>query len=284
MRASSTGTAFVFAGGGNRGAVHVGQLRALLERGITPDLVVGTSVGAINGAVVARDPHPGVAHEMLEMWQTDEARAVFGQSWARQAGRVVRGRTYTLSAQPLVDLISMHFPPRARIEDLELHFVTVATSIERAVEQSFDAGPLVPAVVASASVPGLLPPTVIDHEHYLDGGLVASVPLGQAVRRGATTIYVLQAGQLDKQMKVPNSMVETLNVYLDITRRHSFTHAMDHVPEGVTVHVLPTGGRPKVRGLKALMSLEHTAERAELAYQASLVELDRVAGRGPAQP
>jgi NTE family protein len=154
----------------------------------------------------------------------------------------------------------------------------VAASIERAAEQAFDSGPLVPAVVASATVPGLLPPTVINDEHYLDGGLVASVPLGQAVRRGATTIYVLQAGQLDKQLKVPTSMVETLNVYVDITRRHSFTHALEHVPPGVTVHVLPTGGKPKVRGLKALMSLEHSVQRAELAYQATAVELDRIAG------
>jgi NTE family protein len=278
VTSTSYGTAFVFAGGGVRGAVHVGQLRALLERGITPDLVVGTSVGALNGAVVARDPHPQVAHEMLEMWQTDEARAVFGQSWIRQAGRVVRGRTYTLSAKPLVDLISMHFPAGALIEDLQLPFVTVATSIERAAEQSFDAGPLVPAVVASATVPGLLPPTVINGEHYLDGGLVASVPLGQAVRRGATTIYVLQAGQLDRQLTVPTSMVETLNVYVDITRRHSFTHALDHVPPGVSVHVLPTGGKPKVRGMKAMLSLEHTVERAELAYRATAAELDRLAG------
>lgn len=258
--------------------MHVGQLRALFERGITPDLVVGTSVGAINGAVVARDPHPNVAHEMLELWQTEEARAVFGQSWTSQAGRVIRGRTYTLSAKPMVDLVAMHFPPLARIEDLELPFVTVATSIERAVEQSFDTGPLVPAVVASATVPGLLPPAKIGQEHYFDGGLVASVPLGQAVRRGATTIYVLQAGQLDKQMKVPTSMVETLNVYVDITRRNSFTHALDHVPEGVSVHVLPTGGKPKVRGLKAVMSLEHTVQRAELAYQATAAELDRISG------
>lgn len=87
---------------------------------------------------------------------------------------MARGRTHTLSAQPLVDLIDLHFPPQARIEDLALPFVTVATSIERAAEQSFDAGPLVPAVLASASVPGLLPPTVVAGEHYLDGGLVAS--------------------------------------------------------------------------------------------------------------
>ncbi|MFC7400732.1 patatin-like phospholipase family protein [Citricoccus sp. GCM10030269] len=279
MRATSSGTAFVIAGGGNRGAVHVGQLRALFERNITPDLIVGTSVGAINGSVVARDPHPDVAEEILSFWETEEARAVFGQSWSRQLGRVIRGRTYTLSDKPLVDLISMHFPDGAKIEDLAVPFVTVATSIERAAEQSFDSGPLVPAVVASASVPGLLPPTRIGDEHYLDGGLVASVPLGQAIRRGATTIYVLQAGQLDKQLRVPTSMVETLNVYVDISRRHSFTHAMDHVPDGVTVHVLPTGGKPKVRGLKAMISLEHTAERADLAYEASVAELDRIAGQ-----
>ncbi len=268
-------TAFVLGGGGVRGAVHVGQLRALFERGIHPDMVVGTSVGAINGAVVARNPHAEVAEEMLEMWLTDEARAVYGQSWLSQAGRVLRGRTYTLSAQPLWDLISMHFPNDARIEDLALPFITVATSIERASEQAFDAGLLVPAVVASSTVPGLLPPTQIAGEHYLDGGLVASVPLGQAVRRGATTIYVLQAGQLDRELTVPKSMFDTLRVSLDIAKRHSFTHALEHVPEGVTVHVLPTGGRPKVRGLKSMISLEHTVERAELAYAATATALDR---------
>jgi NTE family protein len=209
------------------------------------------------------------------MWLTDEARAVYGQSWLSQAGRVLRGRTYTLSAQPLWDLISMHFPNDARIEDLALPFITVATSIERASEQAFDAGLLVPAVVASSTVPGLLPPTEIAGEHYLDGGLVASVPLGQAVRRGATTIYVLQAGQLDRELTVPRSMFDTLRVSLDIAKRHSFTHALEHVPEGVTVHVLPTGGRPKVRGLKSMVSLEHTVERAELAYAATATALDR---------
>jgi len=268
-------TAFVLAGGGVRGAVHVGQLRALLERDIAPDMIVGTSVGAINGAVVARNPHPDVAHELLEMWQTDEARAIYGQSWLSQAGRVLRGRTHTLSAQPLWDLISMHFPDDARIEDLELPFITVATSIERACEQAFDAGLLVPAVVASSTVPGLLPPTQIAGEHYLDGGLVASVPLGQALRRGATTIYVLQAGQLDRELTVPKSMFDTLRVSLAISRRNSFTHALEHVPEGVTVHILPTGGSPDVRGVKSMVSLEHTVERAELAYAATSTALDR---------
>lgn len=275
METETPVTAFVLGGGGVRGAVHVGQLRALLERGIVPDLVVGTSVGAINGAVLARDPHPEIAHEMLQMWQTDEARAVYGQSWFSQAGRVLKGRTYTLSAQPLWELISLHFPGGARIEDLTLPFVTVATSIERAAEQAFDAGPLVPAVVASSTVPGLLPPTRIAGEHYLDGGLVASVPLGQAVRRGATRIYVLQAGQLERRLSVPTSMFDTLRVSLDISRRHSFTHALEHIPEGVTVHVLPTGGQPRVRGLKAMVSLEHTEERAELAYAATATALDR---------
>ena len=268
-------TAFVLAGGGVRGAVHVGQLRALLERDIVPDMVVGTSVGAINGAVVARNPHPDVAHELLEMWQTEEARAVYGQSWLTQAGRVLRGRTYTLSAQPLWDLISMHFPRDTRIEDLQLPFITVATSIERASEQAFDTGLLVPAVVASATVPGLLPSTQIAGEHYLDGGLVASVPLGQALRRGATTIYVLQAGQLDRELTVPKSMFDTLRVSLAISRRNSFTHALEHVPDGVTVHILPTGGHPNVRGVTSMVSLEHTVERAELAYAATATALDR---------
>jgi NTE family protein len=62
-------TAFVFGGGGLLGASEVGMLRALIERGHRPDLVLGTSIGAINGAVVAADPTPGCVTTLVETWE-----------------------------------------------------------------------------------------------------------------------------------------------------------------------------------------------------------------------
>ena len=61
-------TAFVLGGGGVLGAVEVGMLRALLERDVIPDLVLGTSVGALNGALVARQPDLGVVDRLMELW------------------------------------------------------------------------------------------------------------------------------------------------------------------------------------------------------------------------
>ncbi len=70
-------TAFVLGGGGVLGAAEVGMIQALIEAGIAPDLVVGTSVGAINGAVVAADPKDHVAERLTELWTSPAAREVF---------------------------------------------------------------------------------------------------------------------------------------------------------------------------------------------------------------
>jgi pimeloyl-ACP methyl ester carboxylesterase len=83
--------AFVL-GGGVRGAVEIGMLRALLERGIRPDLIVGTSIGAINGALVAQDPTPGVVDALMRAWVSPEASRVYGGSLAAQFGRILRTR------------------------------------------------------------------------------------------------------------------------------------------------------------------------------------------------
>ena len=82
-------------------------------------------------------------------------------------------------------------------------FQCVAASIERAAEHWFESGPLVDAVLASAAVPGILPPVAIGNEHFLDGGLVNSIPVGRAVALGATRVFVLQVGRIDRPLSVP---------------------------------------------------------------------------------
>ena len=84
-----------------------------------------------------------------------------------------------------------------RFEDLAVPLRVVAASIERAAEHVFDSGPLIPAVLASASVPGLLPATRIGDEHFIDGGVVNSIPIDQALAAGARTVFVLQVGRIE---------------------------------------------------------------------------------------
>lgn len=271
------GTAYVLGGGGVLGAAEVGMLRALLERGIRPDLVVGTSVGAINGALVAADPTPGVADRLTRVWGELAAGDVFGGSLFGRVGTLVRTRTHLHSREPLRELLANHLPA-ARFEDLPIPFQCVAASIERASEHWFTAGPLLDAVLASCAVPGLLPPVEIDGEHYLDGGLVHSIPVGRAVALGADTIYVLHVGRIDRPLRAPRRPWEVALVAFEIARRHRFAADLAALPPGVEIHVLPSGAEapPAAGDLRDLRyrDFSRVAERIQRAYDAALGYLD----------
>lgn len=120
-------------------------------------------------------------------------------------------------------------------------FQCVAASIERASEQWFADGPLVDAVLASASVPGILPPVEIGGEHYIDGGIVNSIPVSRAVALGAKRIFVLHVGRLDRPLEPPRWPWEVGLVAFEIARRHRFLGDLAALPQGVDVHVLATG-------------------------------------------
>jgi NTE family protein len=99
-------------------------------------------------------------------------------------------------------------------------------------------------------VPGLLPPVEIDGNHYFDGGLVDSIPVGRAVALGATTVYVLHAGRIESPLSVPKRPWEVGLVAFEIARRHRFHEEMSAIPPGVQVHVLPTGGQRLPPGMR----------------------------------
>lgn len=188
---------------------------------------------------------------------------------------------------PLLDLLRTHLPV-ALIEELALPFQCVAASIENAAEHWFGSGPLVEAVLASSAVPGLLPPVRIGDEHFVDGGLVNSIPVGRAVALGAREIYVLQVGRIERRLRPPRLPWEVATIAFEIARRHRFSRDMADLPPEVTVHVLPSGAAPGDTGTP-LRQLRHrafgqTAERIERAYAASSRHLDLVldTARGPA--
>jgi NTE family protein len=262
-------TAFVLGGGGLLGAHEVGMLRALSEAGIRPDLVVGTSIGAINGAFVAADP-AGAVERLGRMWQGDELRLAFIENVWGRAARLVRSGTHLHSLEPLRRLLESALPGED-FADLELPFQCVAAGIETASARWFSSGALVPAVMASCAVPGLLPPVEVDGGHYFDGGLVDSIPVGRAVTLGADSVYVLQVGRIESPLEVPKRPWEVGLVAFEIARRHRFHEEMSSLPDGVRVHVLPTGGDRLPPGLSQFRYRDRArvGQSIERAYTAS---------------
>lgn len=272
-------TAFVLGGGGVLGAVEVGMLRALLERDIVPDLVLGTSVGALNGALVARHPHVDVVDRLTELWEeTARGRDVYGDRPLRTVRRVVSTGTHIYSSAPLRRRLEEELG-ETTFEELPVSLGVCAASIERAAEHWFTSGPIVPAILASAAVPGLLPPAEVDGEHFLDGGLVNSIPVGRAVELGATRIFVLQVGRIDRPLKPPTRPWEVARVSFEVARRHRFTRDMATIPDGVDAHVLPAAGTSsRDDSLLAHRDFSGVRARIDATYAASRAYLDEQLG------
>ena len=275
--------AFVLGGGGNLGAHEVGMLRALLERGIVPDVVVGTSIGAINGAAVAAEPTAAAIEHLAAMWGDLEHGDAFGGSVLGRLGTLARRRTHLHDNAGLRTLLAGRLPV-ARIEELVVPFHCVAACIETASERWFTAGPLIDAVLASCAVPGILPPVEIDGEHFLDGGIVHSIPVGRAVALGARTIYVLHVGRVDRPLEPPRWPWEVALVAFEIARRHRFFADLAALPEDVDVHVLPTGqvDPPRYNDLSQLRysDTERIPDHIARAHAASGRYLDDAAAGG----
>ena len=266
-------TAFVLGGGGLLGAAEVGMLHALDDAGIVPDVVLGTSIGAINGAFFAVYPGADAVAMLEHLWTSDATESVFGASAWQRMGTIAKSWTHTHPVEPLRNLLRQHVGD-ARIEDLSTPFQCVAASIERAAEHWFTEGPLVDALLATSAVPGLLPPAKVGDEHFVDGGLVHSIPLGRAVALGARTVYVMQVGRIERPLEPPRRPWEVAAVSFEIARRHRFAAELAAVPDDVEVHVLPTGGiaAPAYADTSALKyrDTSRVSERIRMAYRASL--------------
>lgn len=258
--------AFVLGGGGVLGATQVGMLQALADTGVRPDLIVGTSVGAINGAVLAADSSAAL-QRLTRLWTSVADSEVFSGGVIRRATTLARHGTHLHSAAPLRRLLAETLPPR--FEDLQVPFQCVAAEIETASAHWFTTGPLVDAVLASCAVPGLLPPVRIDDRHFLDGGLVHSIPVGRAVALGATTIYVLHVGRVEQPLRPPQRPWQVGLVAFEIARRHRFVEEMAEVAEKVRVVVLPSGMDQTPLVTLRYRDTKRVSTRIERAYEAS---------------
>lgn len=271
-------TAFVLGGGGMLGASEVGMLQALVEAGIQPDLVLGCSVGAINGAMIAAEPTSAGTTRLRELWGEIGSSEVFSGGVLQRAKTLARSKTALHDHSGLEGLLEEHAEGR-KIEDLHVPYQCVAACIETASARWFDAGPLVPAVLASCSVPGLLPPVEIEGKHYLDGGLVHSIPVGRAVQLGAERIYVLHVGRIETELSAPRWPWEVGVVAFEIARRHRFFEEMANIPETIEVVVMQSGFHPRKLENLRYRDRSTVPQRIDAAYEASSAQLRELSGQ-----
>lgn len=202
------GTAFVFSGGGARGALHVGALRALLEYGVRPDMVIGTSIGAWNAAWIARMPTLNGVEALADAWcELEPGQALLGRRLRTHVGtrtlggrlmitalrRLVSGQSSLYSAEGMRQLLSRYLSDLS-FEELALPLRVIAANLTHGGRTVFHSGPVVPAVLASSAIPGIFPPVCIGDAIYADGGTVDGCSVETAVKLGARRIFVLAIG------------------------------------------------------------------------------------------
>lgn len=273
--------AFVLGGGGVLGAHEVGMLRALAQSSVEPDLVLGTSVGAINGAFFAADPTTAGVERLSELWRRSNVSDISAAAVLRRVTTLARTGTHLESLEQARSRLRAALPVH-RVEDLQVSFQCVAASIERAAEHWFERGELADVVLASCAVPGVLPPVKIGDEHYIDGGIVNSIPVARAVALGARSIYVLQVGRLEKPLEPPRRPWEVGLVAFEVARRHRFAHDLQSLPAEVELHVMPTGGSaaPAYNDLAGQIRVRRAArtvdQQINSSYEASLRYLEEL--------
>jgi NTE family protein len=268
--------AFVLGGGGALGAYEIGMLRALLDKDIVPDLIFGTSIGAFNGVAIAADPTLASVDRLEEAWTTLDNSDVFSGTVFSGAATLVRTRTAIHSNQPLRRLLTKLLGAKT-FEDLLIPFQCVAACIERAEEHWFSEGELVDAILASSAVPGILPAVKVNGEHFVDGGIVNSIPIARAVELGASEIFVLHVGRIERPLTAPKNPWQVAMVAFELARRHRFARDLASLPKGVEAHVLPSGAEPaRYDSLSQLKykNFKSVPKRIRLAHKATSDYLD----------
>lgn len=233
---------WVLGGGGARGAAQVGVLQALFEAGVeAPVAIVGTSVGALNGASIAAYPSLAGTMMLREVWLSRQAAAVFQ---AHPLGVIISGlRRDQLSMMPqqnvrrLIDR-AQSLTGIATFEQLRVPLAVIATDMNAGKPAVFRSGELAPALLASTAIPGLFPSVRINDREHLDGGVVDNTPLDTAVDDGARDILAISLMGGGEYEQSPNSIPELIARTLQLSLHHQMLSDYERLRQRVRIVVL----------------------------------------------
>jgi NTE family protein len=215
-------TAFVFSGGASLGAIEVGALKALVERGIRADLVLGTSVGSLNGAMFAYDPSEKQVEKIENIWRNIKVWDVFTPSPLTPVVNLTTAGEHLVSPKNLRKLIVENLPFE-RIEDTKLPLYIIGTDIKSGEEVVFNKGLVSEALMSSAGIPGVFPVQHMSERALVDGGLVNNSPISTAVRLGAERIIIFPIGVPSSNQKPGNVMEILIRSFIYLLNRQLTT-------------------------------------------------------------
>lgn len=232
-------TAFVLSGGASLGSIQAGMLEALYERGIVPDMIVGTSAGALNGAFIASRPQTvQTARELGSIWSELKRGNVFPVNPLTGLLGFAGVRANLVPDSGLRRLIRRHMPVE-RLEDTRIPLHAIATDVLLGEDIRLSEGPLLEAVMASAAIPGVLPPVQWEGRVLIDGGVANNTPLSHALELGAKTIYVLATGAPCELEEPPRGVLSMVLLASGMLIGRRLLADLMAVPPDVEVVVLP---------------------------------------------
>ncbi len=274
--------AFVLSGGGSLGAVQAGMIHALYERGVRPDFIVASSVGALNGAFLASRPTTvATAEKLAKIWSQLRSRDVFPLSIGLGGLLGVAGRRdHLVSSRGLRNLLA-RWVEFDTLEQSPIPLHVVATDLLSGAEVLISSGSTVSAVLASSAIPGVLAPVDLDGRALVDGGVTDNTPVAQAVDLGASLIYVLPTGYACGLQESPRSALGVALQALGLLIQQQMVRDIRTVPEHVELRVLP----PPCPLAVAPTDFSQAATMIERTRVQSREFLDRLnAGQGHAVP
>jgi NTE family protein len=256
--------AFVLSGGGSYGAAQIGMIRALVEAGVLPDLVVGSSVGALNGAVVAADA-PVAAERLEHVWSGVSRASLFGGgSRLKMAWTFARWRKSLCPPGALQSVIDAWLPVE-RFEQLAVPLASIVTDVATGEAALLTSGALAPALLASAAIPGVYPPIQLDGQWYVDGGVTANVPVRQAIAFGARSLVVLNANPASLTRHVPTTILGAMMRASVVMLRSQRADAVDTLAGSYPMLYLPQVTPPSLSSF----DFDHTPALIDAGYRHS---------------
>lgn len=186
-------TAFVFAGGASLGAMQAGMLHALYERGITADLLVGTSAGALNAGFVATRPQTvATAEQLASIWRSLHRDDIFPISPRLVIGGLLNHSDHLVPDSGLRRIVKRHLQID-RLEQANIPLHLVSFDLLAGEEVRLSTGSALDGVLAAAAIPGVLPAVRDGGRVLVDGGVVNNTPISHAIELGARRIYTLES-------------------------------------------------------------------------------------------
>jgi NTE family protein len=252
-------TAFVFAGGGSFGAIQVGMMDSLARHDITADMVVGSSVGALNGAFYAGDPTVDGVERLANIWRGLRRQDVFPLTWRTFLGFLWR-RDFLIPHDGVRKLVDDHIPYR-NLEGAKVPVHIVTTDIVTGDSVVFSSGPAAEAIVASTAIPGAFAPVHYGDRYLADGAISSNTPVRVAVEQGARRLIILPTGHACGNEAPPVGALATALHALTLLIARQMVDELENLDPGIEYFVVP----PLCPLVGSPYDFSHTAEHIERA-------------------